>query len=353
VLIATGGTAGHVVPALAVADALRASGATVAFVGGDRAEAQLVPEAGYELHRLRVASLPRHKPLAAVRAALTDAGALLVAGRTIGQVSPDVVLGGGGYVSAPVGLAAALRRVPVVAMEADGHLGIANRMLKPVARRICTALPIPGQEGAKFLVTGRAVPPLEADRDAARARFKVPPEATLVVVFGGSLGARTINHAALAAFADPGHYAAKDLRILHAAGERDLPDLQAPGPHYDLRGYVSGFMEALVAADLVIARSGGSVWEIAAVGKPAVLIPYPYATQDHQTVNARHFEQAGAAIVIPDAELTAERLTATVAALLSDPARLAAMGAAATAAARPTAAADIAAEVLTAAGAKR
>jgi len=341
------------VPALAVADALRASGATVAFVGGDRAEAQLVPDAGYELHRLRVASLPRHAPLAAIRAAVTDAGALLAAGRIIGKVTPDAVLGGGGYVSAPVGLAAAMRRIPVVAMEADGHLGIANRMLKPVARRICTALPIPGQEGAKFLVTGRAVPPIEANREAARVRFEVPKGATLVVVFGGSLGARTINHAALAAFADPARYGAPSLRILHAAGERDLPDLHAPGPHYDLRGYVSGFMDALVAADLVIGRSGGSIWEIAAAGKPSVLIPYPHATQDHQTVNARYFEQAGAAVVIPDAELTAERLETTVAELLGDPARLAAMGAAAAAAARPEAASDIAAEVLAAAGGRR
>ena len=108
-----------------------------------------------------------------------------------------------------------------------------------------------------------------------------------MLVFGGSQGARSINHAAVEAFAGARFH------VLHAAGERDLPDLQAPGPHYDLRGYISDFGEALLASDLVIARSGGSIFEIAAAGRPAVLIPYPYATADHQTANARFMERGG------------------------------------------------------------
>jgi UDP-N-acetylglucosamine--N-acetylmuramyl-(pentapeptide) pyrophosphoryl-undecaprenol N-acetylglucosamine transferase len=138
--------------------------------------------------------------------------------------------------------------------------------------------------------------------------------------------------------------------VLHAAGERDLPDLRSPGPHYDLRGYIGNFGEALLASDLVVARSGGSVFEIAAHGRPAVLIPYPHATADHQTANARYMEQAGAAIVIPDRELTPARLGLEVGRLLADAPRLGAMARASAALARPEAAQAIAREVLAAAG---
>ena len=168
-----------------------------------------------------------------------------------------------------------------------------NRLLAPMARRVCLAFPIEGRDGGRYRVTGRPVPPPATDREAARARFGIPPSETCVLVFGGSQGARSINQAAVEAFAGARFH------VLHAAGERDLPDLQAPGPHYDLRGYISDFGEALLASDLVVARSGGSIFEIAAHGRPAVLIPYPYATADHQTANARFMERAGAAIVHP------------------------------------------------------
>jgi UDP-N-acetylglucosamine--N-acetylmuramyl-(pentapeptide) pyrophosphoryl-undecaprenol N-acetylglucosamine transferase len=163
-------------------------------------------------------------------------------------------------------------------------------------------------------------------------------------VFGGSQGARSVNYAAIEAFAGA------RFRVLHAAGERDLPRLEAPGPHYDLRGYISDFGEALLASDLVVARSGGSVFEIAAHGRPMVLVPYPYATADHQTRNASFMEQAGAAIVIPDRELNASRLAQEVGRLLGDRGRLAAMTRASSALARPEAATEIAHELLVGAG---
>ncbi len=332
------------VPALAVADALRANGADVHFVGGDRAESELVPQAGYEFHQLKVVSLPRSSPLGAARAAAIDAGALAQATALVARLRPKAVFGGGGYVAGPVGLSAAMLRVPLVIAEIDGHLGLTNRLLAPLARRVCTALPIAGQRGPKFVITGRPIPPVPSDRAAARARFDVGPDETLVLVFGGSLGARSINDAAIDAFAD------SDFRVLHAAGERDLPYLRVPRSGYDLRGYISEFMDAVIACDLAVARSGGSIWELAAAGRPSVLIPYPHATADHQTVNARYLEDAGAAVVIPDSELTSERLRAEVEALLGDQPRLEAMGRAALGLARPHAAAVIASEVLSAAG---
>jgi UDP-N-acetylglucosamine--N-acetylmuramyl-(pentapeptide) pyrophosphoryl-undecaprenol N-acetylglucosamine transferase len=344
IVIGAGGTAGHIVPALAVADALRADGAQVAFIGGERAELELVPAAGYELHTLRVAPLPRRRPVRAAKAAIVDAAALVSARGLLRKLRPAAVMGAGGYVAGPVGLAAVLGRVPLVLIEADSHLGLTNRLLAPAARRVCLAFPLDGRDGRKYRVTGRPIPPPAQNRPAARARFGIAPGETCVLVFGGSQGARSINHAAVEAFAGARFH------VLHAAGERDLPDLEAPGEHYDLRGYVSDFGEALLASDLVIARSGGSIFEIAAAGRPAVLIPYPYATADHQTANARFMEQAGAAIVIGDAELTPARLATEVGRLLADNGRLAAMARASAAIAKPDAAREIASELQSAAG---
>ena len=329
-------------PALAVADALRAEGAEVLFVGGDRAERELVPAAGYELRTLRVAPLPRRRPLKAAQAGLIAAGAVRDARGILKQVRPSAVLGGGGYVAGPVGLSAVLSRIPIVLTEADSHLGLTNRLLAPFAQRVCLSFPIEGKDDSRYMLTGRPVPPPATDRPAARARFGIGLSDSCVLVFGGSQGARSINRAAVEAFAGA-HF-----HVLHAAGERDLHDLQAPGPHYDLRGYISRFGEALLASDLVVARAGGSIFEIAAHGKPAVLVPYPYATADHQTSNASFMARAGAAVIIPDGELTPARLAGEVGSLLADPVRLAAMARASAALARPHAARDIAHELLAA-----
>ena len=343
-MIGAGGTAGHVVPALAVADALRAEGAEVIFVGGERAERTLVPEAGYELRTLTVAPLARRDPVAAARAIAIAARSVGAARKLISEVRPDAVLGAGGYVAGPLGLAAVTRRVPLVLMEADSHLGLTNRLLAPLARRVCLTFPLEGRDGRRYRVTGRPSPAPADDREGARRRFGLADDEQVVLVFGGSQGARSINHAAVEAFTGA------QFRVLHAAGTRDLPDLTAPGAHYDLRGYIDNFREAILAADLVVARSGGSIFEVAAHGRPMVLVPYPYASADHQSANARFMESAGAAVDIPDDELTGPRLAQEVGRLLADPTRLATMARASTAQARPNAAQDVAAEVLLAAG---
>jgi UDP-N-acetylglucosamine--N-acetylmuramyl-(pentapeptide) pyrophosphoryl-undecaprenol N-acetylglucosamine transferase len=348
-VIAAGGTAGHVVPALAVAAELRADGARVVFVGGERAERELVPQAGFELRHLEVEGLSRSNPLKAMRALLKSARAARAAGRLLDELRPAAVMGGGGYVAGPVGLAAVRRRIPLVLTEADSHLGLANRLLARRASRVCLAFPIEGRSGGRYLVTGRPVPPPAADATAARARFGLGAHDTVLVIFGGSLGARSLNRAAVRAFGeqDPG------FRVLHAAGRRDLDldELRTArvGAHYDLRGYIDEFADALAAADLVVARSGGSIFEIAAAGRPAILVPYPHAAGDHQAGNARWMADAGAAVVLPDAELTPERLAREVAVLLADRERLGRMAAASAALARPGAARAIADEVAKAA----
>jgi UDP-N-acetylglucosamine--N-acetylmuramyl-(pentapeptide) pyrophosphoryl-undecaprenol N-acetylglucosamine transferase len=338
-----------VVPALAIADALRAEAPVpprIVFIGGERAERDLVPAAGYELRTIAVEGLSRSNPLKAARAAVKAAGAVRAASAILAELRPAAVLGGGGYVAGPVGLAALRRRIPLVLTEADSHLGLTNRLLARRARRVCLAFPIAGRAGDPYLVTGRPVPPPATDRAAARARFGLGADDSVVLVFGGSLGARSVNEAAVGAWGaqDPG------FRVLHAAGERDLDALRGrlgdpPPPWYDLRGFVSGFGEALLACDLVVARSGGSIFEVAAAGRPAILVPYPHAAGDHQTENARWMERAGAAVVVGDADVTAARLAREVGALLGDPSRLEAMARASAGLARPHAAREIAAEL--------
>ena len=287
--------------------------------------------------------LARGRPLAAARALAVDLGAVLRARALLARLRPAAVLGAGGYAAAPVGLAAALAGVPLVTMEADSRLGMANRLLAPLARRVCLAVPIPGRDGPRYLVTGRPVPAPSSDRARARAALRVGDDERLVLVFGGSQGARSINLAAVEAFADA------PFRVLHAAGERDLPTLASPGAHYDLRGWIDRLADAIAAADLVVARAGGSVWEVAAQGRAMVLIPYPHSAGDHQQANAEILRRGGAAIVIDDHELTAARLAHEVGRLLGDPAALEAMGRAARALARPDAARAVADEVLAAA----
>jgi UDP-N-acetylglucosamine--N-acetylmuramyl-(pentapeptide) pyrophosphoryl-undecaprenol N-acetylglucosamine transferase len=348
-VVAAGGTAGHVVPALAVADALRERGARVEFIGGERAEVELVPAAGYPFHGLKVAGIDRQNPLRAARAVLLAARATGRARRLLRSIGADAVLGGGGYVAGPVGLAARTLRLPLVLTEADSHLGMSNRMLAPFAARVCLAFPISGRTGPRYLVTGRPVPPgtESGDREAARARLGVAPDAPCLLVFGGSLGARRLNDAALEAFG-----AAAPCAVVHAAGRRDYEDLRArldelgSPEHYRLFPYIEPFADALAAADLAAARAGGSVFELAAAGLPSILVPYPHATGNHQDANARFMTNAGAAVVIPDAELDGPRLAREVGALLAAPQRMAEMANAARAVARPDAAEVVADELL-------
>ena len=355
VVVAAGGTAGHVVPAMAVAAELRASGAEVSFLGTrERIEAELVPASGYEIDYLKVSGIDRGNPLRAAAAAFGALGALGAARRAIRRRGADVVMGGGGFVAGPAGLAAVLAGVPLVLTEADSRLGLANRLLAGRARRVCLAFPIAGREGERYLVTGRPVPEavVRADRAAARERFGIGPDTGCLLVMGGSQGARSINSCAIEALAER---EGRDFHVVHVAGRRDFDELEerlAEAPRndrYTLLAYEPDLGDCLAACDLVLGRAGGSIFELTAAGRPAVLVPYPHAAAGHQSANAAWMARAGAAIAIRDEELSAERLAAEVGGLLGDDARLAAMAAASAALARPGAARRIADEVLAAA----
>lgn len=313
------------------------------FAGSpDRVESRLVPEAGYELDAFRVSGLPRRPGLAQLGAAWIALRAPFAAWRILGRRRPDVVVGGGGYVAGPMVLAARLRGIPAVLTEADAELGLANRLAAPFARRVFLAYPIEGRAGGKYRVVGRPVPTahMGASREAGRRRFGLPAEGPVVAVFGALAGARSLNEMAVAAWAEDGP------AVLHVCGERDHAALRerVSRDGYVLVPQTDHFGEALAAADVAVSRAGGTVWELAAAGTPSVLVPYPHATADHQTLNARWFADGGGAVVVPDAEVA--RVPRLVDELLADPARLAAMREAMHALARPGAAEEIAEEVL-------
>ena len=275
---------------------------TVTFAGtSDRVESRLVPEAGFPLDTFPVTGLPRRPSAAQLRAAWRASAAPSHCLRILARRRPHVVLGAGGFVAGPMVLAARLRRIPAALTEADAHLGLANRLAAPFARRLFLAYDIPGRRGAKTRVVGRPIPKahLDVSRAEGRATFGFTTEAPVVGVFGAWAGARSLNELAVEAWGGDGP------DVLHITGERDYVELR---PRVERPGYVllentPHFGAALAAADLAVSRAGGTVWELAAAGTPSILVPYPHATADHQTLNARHFERGGGALVVADDDL--------------------------------------------------
>jgi UDP-N-acetylglucosamine--N-acetylmuramyl-(pentapeptide) pyrophosphoryl-undecaprenol N-acetylglucosamine transferase len=321
----------------------------VTFAGSpDRVEARLVPELGYDFDAFAVSGLPRRPGPELARAAGEALAAPVACLRILGRRRPDAVLGAGGYVAGPMVLAARLRGIPCALTEADAHLGLANRLAAPLAQRVFLALPL-GLHGEKFRAVGRPIPAASqpVERAEARSRLGLAEDARIVLVFGGSLGARLLNEVALEAWGDRGP------AVVHLCGERDYPELRdrVSRPDYILRPFIDEIGLAYGAADVALARAGGSVWELAAAGLPAVLVPGAFATGAHQDKNARWFADAGGAVVVPEEE--ASRAPQVVEELLGDPDRLAAMEMAMRAVAKPDAAEEIADELVSLAAARR
>ena len=313
------------------------------FAGSpDRVEARLVPERGYPFDPFRVVGFPRRPGVQLARALALAVAAPVECGRILARRRPDVVLGGGGFVAGPMVVAARLRGLPTALTEADAHLGLANRLALPFAQRLFLAYAIPGVNG-KARVVGRPIPSTSRSlpRDEARRKLSLPEDGQLVLVTGGSQGAWTLNEAAVDAWAEQGPH------VLHLCGDRDYEALRprVTREDYRLLPFVHDFGAAVGSADLVVSRAGGAVWEIAAAGKPAVLVPYPHATSDHQRANARYFSDAGGAVIVDDADAHGSVPT-LVAELLADEPRLRAMSDAMRGAAKPDAAERIADELV-------
>ena len=336
VVLAGGGTAGHVEPAMAVADALSAlePDVRITALGTHRGlETRLVPERGYHLELITPVPLPRKPSADLLRLPLRVRRAVRETRNVLDAVDADVIIGFGGYVAVPAYLAARRRRVPVVVHEANASAGWANKLGARSARRVLSAVADPGLPRAEVVgvPVRAAITSLDrmAERAKARAHFGFADDARVLLVFGGSQGAQSINRAVAPA---AGALAAAGISVLHAHGPKNTLDLREPAdgdPPYVAVPYLDRMDLAYAAADLAICRSGAmTVAEVSAVGLPAVYVPLPIGNGE-QRLNALPVVDAGGGLLVDDADLTPEFVGDTVAGLLGDAPRLTAMTAAA------------------------
>jgi UDP-N-acetylglucosamine--N-acetylmuramyl-(pentapeptide) pyrophosphoryl-undecaprenol N-acetylglucosamine transferase len=350
-ILAGGGTGGHVIPALAIANELKKSyGAEVLFIGTARGiENRLVPAAGYPLQLVRVGALKNVSLMTRAKTAFDLPRAVWDAGRMLNDFAPDVVIGVGGYASGPAMLAAVVKHIPTLAFEPNVVPGFANRA---VARFVSGAA-VHFEETAKYFrhaeVTG--VPVRQAFFEIPVLRDKQRDGPPTLLVFGGSQGAHAINEAMVRCLPELRRQA-PGIHIIHQTGERDYNDALTAYRSFSSTGseaaevfkFIEDMPAAFARADLVVCRSGAStVAEITAAGKPAIFVPFPRAADDHQRVNAEALARSEAAVVVEESKLEGVWLAETIAALLGDQRRLEAMSEAARGLAHPNAARDIAA----------
>lgn len=359
VVIAGGGTAGHVNPAVALAEAL--TGDEVSFIGTSRgAEARIVPAAGFPLDEIQVVGFDRSKPWTFPRTAGRAAAAVAQARRLIQKREARVVVGMGGYVSLPAVLAATSLRIPVVLHEQNIVFGLAHRVSKPFARKIAVSFEDTlAQAGNKGVFVGNPVASRfvtfarTEQRERAIARFDLDPARKTLLVFGGSQGAKRINDAAEGL---PRVWSEReDLQVLHIAGSSGRVGEDPAGGDgaliYRSVGFVEDMTEAYAVADLALCRGGASTLaEITVVGLPSIIVPYPHHRDRQQERHGRLAEGAGAATVLEDRLTTTEAIAEIADALLTDDAKLEDMSEKARALGRPDAAGDLAAVVREVAG---
>ncbi len=344
VIIAGGGTGGHVIPALAIAQELKSCyQAEVLFIGTARGiETRLVPAAGFQLELITVGALNRVDLETRLKTLFDLPRAVVQSSRMISDFRPDVMIGVGGYASGPAMLAGGLMNLPMLAFEPNVVPGIANRLVAPIVKAAAVHFPVTQRYFRNAVVTGVPV-----RREFFHLPVRSPDAPPTLLVFGGSQGAHAINMAVMQALPILA-LSTPAVHVIHQTGEKDYEEVQASAKIAGISAEVSPFIDdmpaAFARADLLLCRSGAStVAEITAAGKPAIFVPLPTAADDHQRHNAETLAEAGAAILLPQSELTGERLAQEVASLLGNRARLAQMSAAARKFAHPGAAAEIAA----------
>ena len=343
VILAGGGTGGHVIPALAIARELQARySAECCFIGTSRGiETRLVPAAGFPLELIQVGALNQVSLATRMKTLLGLPAAVWSSLRILAKFRPEVVIGVGGYASGPAMAAAALRRVPMLAFEPNVVPGFANRLVAPFV----SAAAVHFEETKKYFRNCRVTGvPVRAEFFQLAAR--PPASLPTILVFGGSQGAHAINRVVCQAL-----FGLREkiptLQVIHQTGERDYEDTLEAYEKLGLKVEISKFIDDMpgmfARADLVVCRAGAStVAEIAAAGKPAIYVPFPRSADDHQRRNAEAMHHAGAAVMLEERDLNAERLIQAVTELFDDPDQLQAMSAAALRMAHPNAARDIA-----------
>lgn len=338
VLIMAGGTGGHVFPALACAKEFQARGYTVHWLGTPRGiENDLVPAAGITLHTIQASGLRGKGRLALLKAPLMLVKSVLQARSIIKRLRPVCVVGFGGYVTGPGGLAARLSGVPIVVHEQNAVAGTANRLLVPLAARVCEAFPQTFAASAKCLTTGN---PVRSELFLATPRQPLPGRRARLLVMGGSLGAEPLNKLVPLALASLPE--AHRPEVFHQAGKQhDGPTAErykAAGVEAQVAPFIADMAQAYAWADLVICRAGAlTVSELAAAGLPSLLVPLPHAIDDHQSRNAEFLAREGAAFVMPQATTGAAELAARLEEVLMQPHTLVTMAETARRLAKPDA----------------
>lgn len=357
VVVAGGGSAGHVEPALATADAVRRlrPDARVTALGTERGlDTRLIPARGYPLELIPPVPLPRKPNVDLAKLPMRVVRSVRRTRAVLREVGADVVVGFGGYVSLPAYLAAASMRLPIVVHEANARAGVANKVGARFARAVCAAVPGSGLAGAEVIGIPLRREITELDRAGlraqARAHFGLDPQGPVLLVFGGSQGARSLNEAVSAAV--PALTAA-GVSVLHAHGPTNAPAVGITGvdaPGYHPVPYLERMDLAYAAADVALCRAGAmTVAEVSTVGLPAIYVPLPHGNGE-QALNARPVVDAGGGMLVADAELTGETVSSLVTGLVDDPDRLAAAAAAARRSGHAGADETLAATVLEAAG---
>lgn len=315
VVLSGGGTAGHINPALALAEVLAEHGHDVHFAGTPQGvEARLVKEAGIPFSAFEAAGFNRNHPASIFKALWKIQKSTVAAKKWFRELKPDVVVCFGGYVCIPVGRAAESMGIPVVVHEQNSVMGMANKYLGKRARSVALTYEVAGgpiADKSKLVVTGNPVrrSVLTSDREESRAALGIPEDALMLLVFGGSLGARHVN-TAVSALKDE-LLSVPGLHVMHVTGPKELDRVkeqlaltEEEALRWEVLGYQDRMGEAMAACDMVVSRAGAtSLAEISARRIPAILVPFPYATEDHQTTNARSYVASGAAWMVPDAEV--------------------------------------------------
>lgn len=327
-LIAGGGTSGHIYPAIAIADRIKhdCPDSIIEFCGTERGlEYDLVPKAGYQIHPIRASGLPSRLSIKLIKAVLNFISGRRSCITLIRKFKPDAVIGTGGYVCSPLISAARKMHVPIFLHEQNAFPGRSNRMMSKWAHTVCTGFP--GMEeyfpkAARVVCTGNPVRDVfsKTNRKEARDLLHIADDEFLILAMGGSLGSKTINDAVLGL---PQYLKNYKIRIVLSAGKQQysgIPEAaRVTGGNLEIKEYISDTHIYMYAADLIVCRAGAiTCAEIAAVGVPSVMIPYPFAAGDHQTYNARIFEEKGAGILVKDQVLSTEKLAESIVPIITD-----------------------------------
>ena len=357
IMISGGGTGGHIYPGLALAEKLKTEfkDCEILFVGSKEGmEADIIPREGYQLETIDLEGLPRKISFGLLKAAYKSFRGLFTARKMLKDFEPDVVVGTGGYVSGALLFTAALSKIPTIIHEQNAYPGLTNRLLSKVVDKVAltsSAAKKYFKKQEKLIVTGNPIRPeiLATEREQSFKELGFDSSKKLVLVFGGSRGAKSINQATVKLYQK---FNNSQLQLLHVSGKRDFKTVKEQAQKAGIKNLTKGnviikaylykMAAALAAADLVVCRAGATALaEITACGLPAVLIPFPHAAENHQEHNARALEEAGAAKVILDSQLNGEKLLATISELLNDSKQLTQMAAASKRLGKPQASAKL------------